>query len=667
MLDRMKWILISILICGCAPQAIPGTQAQMDFTRPAFWDAPFPSDDLLSPQTGVDMSKFNYRGVPLVQQVTQMVSGAKGFAISGGIFFQFTGALNPASLPNIDASVQPDSPTFLFEVDGEEPGRRYPLEVYFATDGGPYGAPNLLTLLPLQGVPLHPKTTYAAVVLRSLGDANGKPLGVSLAMAQLADGRDPEGIGPGLATYKSAVTALEKAKIPASTIAGLAAFTTGAPVDEMGVFRADVLSRPLPVPTGPLELTDTFPTYCVYQGTIPMPDYQYGTPPYSCTGGQWTVDANGTPQLQGTELADIYVTIPRTPMPASGYPVVTFINTGAGGTRAIVDRGTQAMNGGPPIVPGSGPAMYFAMSGYAGVSIDGPLDGALRNPTAANEDFLIFNLTNTPALRDNIRESALELVLQAHILASGSIAPDLTQCPGASADAPFRFDTTHMAIMGHSMGATILPLAAAWEPMYGTIILSGAGASWIENVIYKQLPLEVKPLAELLIQEATGQLTAFDPVLTMVQWAGEPADPQVYDDLIIREPASGANPRNVLMEQGIIDHYILPRIANATSLSLGLDLGGPPLDNNPAYVDEIQVLNVLPLVGHGQISLPATGNISGETTDVLVQQPGDMIEDGHEVVFQTDPPKHQYRCLLATWLSGVPTVYPSAAADAPCQ
>jgi hypothetical protein len=45
---------------------------------------------------------------------------------------------------------------------------------------------------------------------------------------------------------------------------------------------------------------------------------------------------------------------------------------------------------------------------------------------------------------------------------------------------------------------------------------------------------------------------------------------------------------------------------------------------------------------------------------------GDGIEDGHEVIFQTDPPKHQYRCFLQSWLSGVPKVPPDDVADAPC-
>ncbi len=51
---------------------------------------------------------------------------------------------------------------------------------------------------------------------------------------------------------------------------------------------------------------------------------------------------------------------------------------------------------------------------------------------------------------------------------------------------------------------------------------------------------------------------------------------------------------------------------------------------------------------------------------MVVQHPGDAIEDGHEVVFQTEPPKHQYRCFLLSFAKGLPKVPPDDTADAPC-
>jgi len=54
-------------------------------------------------------------------------------------------------------------------------------------------------------------------------------------------------------------------------------------------------------------------------------------------------------------------------------------------------------------------------------------------------------------------------------------------------------------------------------------------------------------------------------------------------------------------------------------------------------------------------------------TAVVTQHAEDGLEDGHEVMYQTDVPKHQYQCFLASWLAtGVPSVPTDAARDADC-
>jgi hypothetical protein len=360
-------------------------------------------------------------------------------------------------------------------------------------------------------------------------------------------------------------------------------------------------------------------------------------------------------------------------MPATGWPTVVFVRTGGGGDNPLVQRGPSSTPGfGAPDVPGTGPAMHFARVGFAGVQIDGPL-GGLRNTTNGDEDFLIFNVLNASALRDNVRESAMELSLVARALPSMSF--DSSACPGAGA-APAQFDGAHLALMGHSMGSWIAPLTLAFEPSFGAAVLSGAGGSYIANVMDKILPLHVKPYAEILLDYDMDQrsLEPHDPALTLLQWAVEPSDPQVYDRRIVREPAAGESPRHVLMEQGIVDHYILPSIANATSLALGLDAAGPLYDADNAeeqMLGQIPLATRLPLIGGRQLTLPVSGNAASvagvAATAVVIQHPGDAIEDGHEVVFQTQPPQHQYRCFLASFAVGLPSVPADDSADAPCQ
>ncbi len=249
---------------------------------------------------------------------------------------------------------------------------------------------------------------------------------------------------------------------------------------------------------------------------------------------------------------------------------------------------------------------------------------------------------------------------------------DVSNCPGAVAPGNVaRFDVGTMALMSHSMGSTISPLALAIEPRFRAGLLSGAGGSWIENIIYKQQPVAIKPLAQVLLGLAgTGyDLTEHDPMVSMFQWAAESADPPVYARHITLDPAAGA-PRNVLMMQGIVDHYIMPPIADALSLALHLDLAGEERDDAAPEIAGLAPLGpLLPLVGRRAIDLPAEANLSGpagKVTAVVTQHPADGIEDGHEVVFQTDPPKHEYRCLLAGLLTGAPRVPAPGNAFDPC-
>ncbi|HUJ25505.1 MAG TPA: hypothetical protein VLW85_05780, partial [Myxococcales bacterium] len=571
----------------------------MDFTRSAsFFAAPFPSDT-----DGVGaLANFPDRKVDLVQKALALIQrDARGFSTTGGVHFSLTGPIDASKLPDPAGSLSADSPVFLVALDTLQ---RTPAEITLMADGGPFAGANLLSVVPLQGFPLRPGTTYAAVVRRSLG------LGVSLTMAQIAAGEGP-------AEYVSAAR-----KLALGDLAGLAVFTTGDPAAQLAVVRDDALSR-LPHPNGGFALTDTFDDYCVYGTTIDMPDYQSGVPPFTSSGGGWVFDAQGHPQLQRTETARLWVTIPRAPMPANGWPAAVFVRTGGGGDRPLVDRGPQPAEGQPATTPGTGPALWFAKAGWAGVQVDGPL-GGLRNTTGGDEQFLIFNVQNPEALRDNIRESAVELIVLAHVVPS--LALDTSGCPGAGASS--KLDGSKLALMGHSMGATIAPLAAAHEPGFEALLLSGAGGSWIENVLYKLKPVEVLPVANLLIGYTNRTLQAGDPVLTLVQWAAEAGDPQVYAQRIA--------PRHVLMMQGIVDHYILPRIANSLSIPLGLDLAGAELDT--AVTGQTPLSAMLPLAGRAPLALPAAGNASGSTA-IVTQHAEDGIEDGHEVVFQTDGPK----------------------------
>jgi hypothetical protein len=664
-------VALAAIMTGCTGPSSEspngGASIRTDHTATAaFFDAPFPSDARLLPDGTADLSAFpNPASNALAKTIIDIASITRGFGTTTPVWFAADREIDTSRLPSVHHSMAPDSPVFIVNVTESSADflRRTPIEARWLADGGPYGAPNLLALLPVQGIPLRLQERYAAVVRKSL---TVPALEASTAMGHFVEGTAPPGMNAdAFVKHRDALVHLAAAGIPTDDIAAFTVFTTGAPIsDYEAAFTAASSDAPTPLPQTPFVQNEVFADYCVYETTILMPVFQEGTPPYTSKGGAWKFDTAGKPILQRYEEANFVVTIPRIPMPASGYPMVVFSRTGAGGERPLVDRGVRATPGGPAIEAGTGPALVFAKAGFAGASVDGP-HGGRRNVTKGDEQFLVFNIGNPIALRDNIRQSALELGLLPPILQQITI--DVSDCAGAvTADGKAKFDTSTLTIMGHSMGASIVPLAAAFAP-YRAIILSGAGGSFLANVVHKQKPLATKPLAEVLtgIAGSGYSLSEVDPLLGLLQWAGESADVPPYARLI-RE-SSTSEPRHVLMMQGIVDHYILPPIANPMSLSMGLDLAGEALDEANAELQAYTPIgDLLDLVGRKQISLPSAGN-AGSATAVVVQHAEDGIEDGHEVVFQTEPPKRQIRCFLESLAKGKPRVPPPGAFLEPCE
>ncbi|MCC6807279.1 MAG: hypothetical protein IT381_07635 [Deltaproteobacteria bacterium] len=654
----MRFLTACVLVLSaCSPRAIPGTQAAMTFDRGRdVWKAPVPSDDLIMDDGHVDMRGFQNptNNSFLGGMIAILAADARGFSTAAPIMFRFTASLAPDRLPALEVSATKQSPITLVSIDPRAPDflTRYPFRAEFMRDGGPFGASNMLAILPLQGRPLRPNTRYAAIVQRKLGDKDGALLGVPLAMSQLLFGERPNGMhARAHEAYMQALRVVDRdLGIPASAIAAITVFTTDDVTGGLARGRERILQEPLPVPEAAFSLYATHPGYCVMQTTVQLPVMQVGQPPFFSGGGNWVVDDDGAPIVQGHERANLMVTVPRTPMPPAGFPAIVYMRQGGNGVVPLADRGVHPMNH-ADAVPGSGPAQEFAKVGYAGVSLDGP-HGGLRNYTGTDEQLTLFNFFNPIAMRDNMRESAIEIDLLAAILPTLTI--DASACAAGPLGAPgaaVKLDTKELVLFGHSTGAWITPIAAAFEPRFKNVIMSGAGASWVENILFKRMPVDVKVVAKGILEYGSidRELTEFDPAVMLAQWAADPSDPQNYAPHIVDRPPEES--RNVLVFQGIVDSYIMPPIANALNLSAGLDLGGAGLDAaSPALADLPPYGALSPLIGRGAVELPASLNRNGTrpVTAIVVQHEKDAIEDGHEAMFQREEPKYQYRCFLRT-------------------
>src|SRR5690606_22294729 len=104
-----------------------------------------------------------------------------------------------------------------------------------------------------------PRTLYAAVVLRALGDAAGQPLGVALPMVQLAAGVRPKGLSP--AAFEAHRQALDALALPDDAVAGLAVFRTDDPAAGLDAFVQHALALGPPAPTAPPVAHEVFDTF----------------------------------------------------------------------------------------------------------------------------------------------------------------------------------------------------------------------------------------------------------------------------------------------------------------------------------------------------------------------------------------------------------------------
>jgi hypothetical protein len=738
------------------PDGHDGATVSMTFAPSAdFFAAPFPamgrpSSNIAAgaPDTGADGSSFPVI-LPLPYRLRGMLP-TNGYALTAAMFFELSNGVDPSKLPPFPPAAPQGSPSVLvFPLD--DPSAFAPVRVGQTRLPEGTTAPaghTMLAILPVQGRPLRENTDYAAIVTTQIGtrDASGTMEALCTAFDQHSSADLPQ-VGlrqPVVGKYLTAIGSAVLQTGGCSDIAAMSVFHTGDPTATMRAatdlarahYRRDQGTCTVPMqrdrPGGSTRCPKA--PYCVFTGTANMPQYQRGDPPYLPFvqwGGGWPsstvppppagpagcdpkVGSRSAPDATSWEPtyrnARVVVTIPHTPPPPSGYPIIVYVRAGAGTmTDPLVDRG-------PTLAPGCnntdcrGPGEVFQSAGFAGITIDGPLTGESRLEPGwdNNEDFSIYNFLNPLALRDNLRQSALELTLVPDIIRQLSIA--LEDCEGADAAGPgqAKFDLDHLAMFSHSMGSSIAPMALAVDPRYRLSILSGSGGSLIENVVYKANPVPIYVAGELLDLPQGCELDEYLPALSLLQWATESSDSQLYARRMITDsapPGAGwwaPNARDVLMIQGLVDHDILPPIADVMTLGEGLDLGlgpnscsgNPRCDVMPVYGEVAapgfpSLPELLPLSGghYGPLtamtgnrawpaSVPRPPNTAGDLTALVVQHRIDENREalgqacdvnGHEVIYESTLARHQYACFLSDFARDrTPSVRLAGEEFAPC-
>jgi hypothetical protein len=666
-MNRSLCLLTALFLTACAASESSDTESSgtiafldtgADLSQPEhFFDFPFPSDIRLTAAGTPDMTGFpNPKKVAVVSQFLSVVGNRKAFPVVPVGYFRFNAGISNQDAENVIPASK-DSPVLLVDVDEKSPERGRLFPTVAATPAADDFAPeHLLAVAPRPGFILSAGRQYAFVVQRSFGDENGKPLGVPYTLRQLRDGKRPSGShGKDLVSlYAPLWATLKLVGIPAAQVAAATVFTTGDVVADMAAMSDAIVKK------YSIEITDLHidpvdgadhDRYCEFIGKVSYPQFQTGKPPFN-TGGLF-VYHDGVPELQRQEVAPITITLPKTPMPAAGYPLMVYFHGSGGVSGAVVDRGRFIVALGMNEL-GKGPAYVLAPFGIAAAGSALPVNPE-RVPGAGETEYL--NLGNVAAFPDTFHQGALEQRLFIKALKDLTIPQSaLAACTGPTLPAgatAFKFAPEKLVAQGQSMGGMYTNMIGAIEPRIKAVVPTGAGGYWSYFILKTSLIEGADKLLGLLLN-TKSKLTFMHPVMSLMQIAWESVDPIVYMPRLARDPLPGHPVRPIYEPVGKGDSYFPTVLYDAVALAY----------HHQEMGDEIwpSMQEALKLDGlDGIIPYPVRNNsksLGGVAyTGAIVQYEGDGEYDPHALYTQLDTVKYQYGCFFDTFLrTGTATI-----------
>ncbi|MFO0611942.1 MAG: hypothetical protein U0414_05115 [Polyangiaceae bacterium] len=627
---------------GPAPQA--GVAFVFDpaanLSDPAhFYDLPYPSDRRLDAEGHPVLDGFpNPSAVPMVTGLAASAKQAKGFPVIPVAFLRFTGALAPRVADDVVAA-DPASPILLMDVDADSPDRGKLVPVVTQTlEEDPYTPPHVLAVAPRPGFILRPKTTYAVVVSTNAKDASGAPLAVEPVFAAVLGGGGDAALA---ALYAELRETLDAKGIARGSVAAATVFTTGNVVAETADLGDGVKAKyDVTIDALTLDPMEVYPELCVLRGSVSLPQFQEGTPPFN-TEGLFAFDASGAPIEQRKETAPVAIVVPRTTMPDAGFPMALNIH-GSGGDSIEMVRYDDSFG------KVYGPAFPYATKGIAMAGFAMPVNPE-RLPGAESTAYI--NINNLAALRDTFRQGVMEGRLFVEALTKLSIpASALSGCPGVvlpAGQTAVKFDPTKLLVTGWSMGGMYTNLIGATEPLLRAAVPTGAGGHWTHFILETPLRNGVIPGFLKLLLGTPSDLTFLHPVLSIGAAALEPADPIVYMPRLARDPLPGHPVRPVYEPTSIGDSFFPTPTYDAVALAYGHEETGE--------IVWPTMQEALALAGRsGIVPTPVTDNLSSDGgaayTGVVVQSEADGPYDPHAIYSHRDDVKRQYSCFFDTFL-----------------
>ena len=611
-------LLLSCLNTTSAPFVV--TQGE------GFFSSPWPSD-LRTIDGRPDMTLWEHQGEnPLIDAFVAETQTLYGFGTNSPIYFQLTAPPDLTALPNEIDSLNQNSSIHIIDVDPNSPhrGERFPVRWDFQEEQTHWQPSNLLAVAPTWGFALRPDTTYAAVVTTDLISPTNEFSSVWESEHPLHD------------HYESLFRTWLELGHSINKIAHATVFTTQNPLYDL-IQISKRIEEEISTPALDQELVwQKEGNGCQYfDGQMLVPIWTFGDKPYATSGGYFGYDDQGRPLVASWELVTFRMSVPDTPMPQEGWPVVIYSH-GTGGAYHSFANNSGEME----------PATQFTKAEMVGIGISQPLHA--DRGTGANPELYSFNYLNPPSARTMFRQGAADQIYLSKVLSKQH--HQLT----TDTDEVVLLNPSQVHYVGHSHGGEVGALALPFMNKYlKSAVLSGAGGALSITLMERDSGtdgVDLETLIENALTLAPNEvISPFHPAIGLVQMLAEVTDPLNYARYWFQDPVYWeSNPISVLMTEGMNDEYTPPKSIEILSAAANIPIVGEVHSLNTAY----QIL--------GHLNSDSAHQNRSAHNDLLItagllQYP----EDGHFPIFQNADAVDAYRTFLETAVSdSSPSIVP---------
>ncbi|MBQ1265397.1 MAG: hypothetical protein IIY06_01335 [Proteobacteria bacterium] len=507
-----------------------------------------------------------------------------GFSAASAVYFRSTHDLSiDNTFPEPMETVEADSCFQLINVEktSSHYGERVPVYVSFHADGDVLWSANTLVMRPVPGMIMHPGDRHVAIVQDCLR-AENHSIDQSIKLSYLLKKRAPAEMMARMGYY---VDALNDLGYDLSKITAFTGFDTIDAVSEMMQMaerlkgKGNVVKDGNGLAVGKYEKSASYGYF--FQGEFNTVNFMEGTAPYNTLGsGQMVFDENGKlktrPKLEKVKFG---ISIPSTPMPANGYPIIVYGHGTGGGYNThcrtmqsgYTDEGNWLLSSGVPV----------AMIGF-----DASLHGDRGNVSTDIDMYLAF-LKNPLSIRESWRQTVLDMLVLYDLLERGEI---VLPSPVEGGE-PIKFDPSFGMYMGHSQGSQEGGLLLGLTGQIKNAFLSAGGGNITQAFTDLELDMSeinfslggIKLTGKKTVSDLVGQFllgvkdgeVTLDTFITnhFVQPLLDPIEPLNYTHRFIKEPAEGWVSKNIAQTIGLGDQST----PNAAQYSMAVSIGLPPI------------------------------------------------------------------------------------------